>query len=148
MRPSAIASDTAFAPAEAGRLRTHDASVTALKLPPLQMSRHALRMLRRGGFVYAWYTRKPRQLAKAWQAFRVHESGALIPESEISWANEASRFACSKKESHPHDVRTVCIQLPVDEPESAGPVWIGFSMTGGTTPCASACRPIPRPPAW
>jgi hypothetical protein len=128
VRATAIASDAAFAPAEAAGLLTHEASVKALKLPPLQASRHALRMLRRGGFVYAWYTRKPRQLAKAWQAFRVHESGALIPESEISWADKASRFACGKNDSHPHDLRTLCIQLPEDNPESAGPVWIGFSM--------------------
>ncbi|BEP70655.1 MULTISPECIES: T6SS effector BTH_I2691 family protein [unclassified Variovorax] len=128
VRPTAIATDATFAPAEANRLLTHEASVKALGLPRLHATRHALRMLRRGGFVYAWYTQKPRQLAKAWQVFRVHGSGALVPESQISWSDEKSSFACSKKASHPHDVRTLCIQLPVDSPESAGPVWIGFSM--------------------
>lgn len=128
VRPGAIAKDADFAPAEAARLQSHDASAQALGLPAPDMSRNILRMLRRGGFVYAYYTRKPRQLAKPWQAFRVQDKGVLIPESEIAWDDAQARFACSAKESHPHDLRTLCVQLPLTDPESAGPVWIGFSM--------------------
>ncbi|RZI77799.1 MAG: hypothetical protein EOP80_03405, partial [Variovorax sp.] len=128
VRPSAIAKDADFAPAEAARLRTHDASVQALGLPVLEKSRHVLRMLRQGGFVYAYYVKRPLQFIKSWQAFRVQGSGALIPESQIVWADERADFSCSLKDSHPHDVRTLCIQLPEKDPGSAGPVWIGFSM--------------------
>lgn len=128
VRPGAIAKDADLAPAEAARLRTHDATVHALGLPGLDASRHVLRMLRRGGFVYVYYTKRLPQLINRWQAYRVQDSGVLIPESEIAWDDTRARFACSRKESHPHDLRTLCIQLPVDQPESAGPVWIGFSM--------------------
>lgn len=128
VRPGAIAKDADFAPADAARLQSHDASAQALGLPAPDMSRNILRMLRRGGFVYAYYTRKPRQLAKPWQAFRVQDKGVLIPESEIAWDDAQARFACSAKESHPHDLRTLCVQLPLTDPESACPVWIGFSM--------------------
>ncbi|MEJ8856937.1 T6SS effector BTH_I2691 family protein [Variovorax robiniae] len=128
VRPSAIAKDPDFAPDDAARMQTHDDSVRALGLPSLEKSRHVLRMLRKGGFVYAYYTKRPPQLRRSWQAFRVQGSGALIPESQIVWADTKAEFSCSRKDSHPHDVRTLCIELPEDDPGSAGPVWIGFSM--------------------
>ncbi|MDP9901884.1 T6SS effector BTH_I2691 family protein [Variovorax ginsengisoli] len=128
VRPTAISTDDAFAPPEAAKLLPHEPSVTALKLPALKQNRHALRMLRRGGFVYAWYTKRPRQLVNDWQVFRVHESGALIPASQVNWADQKCKFACNAKDSHPHDLRTLCIQLPHNHLDSIGPVWIGFSM--------------------
>lgn len=128
VRPSAIATDTDFAPAEAAKLLTHAPSVKALGLPALEKSRHVLRMLRRGGFVYVYYTKKPPQLLKSWHAYRVQGSGALIPENQIVWADQNAGFACSRKPTHPNDVRTVCIQFSKENPASAGPVWIGFSM--------------------
>ncbi|WP_341887647.1 T6SS effector BTH_I2691 family protein [Variovorax sp. YR752] len=128
VRPGAIATDADFAPAEAPRLLTHEPSVKALSLPALKKSRHVLRMLRQGGFVYVYYTKCPPQLIKSWQAYRVQGSGALVPESQIVWADREASFACSVKPTHPNDVRTLCIQLPEKEPGSAGPVWIGFSM--------------------
>jgi hypothetical protein len=128
VRPGAIAIDTDFAPAEAARLQTHEPSVKALGLPALQKSRYALRMLRQGGFVYVFYAKPPPQLFEAWQAFRVHASGALVPESEIVWSEQKATFECSKKDAHPNDVRTVYIQFPERGPSTAGSVWLGFSM--------------------
>ncbi|WP_153012955.1 T6SS effector BTH_I2691 family protein [Pseudacidovorax intermedius] len=128
VRPSAIASDPDFAPAEAARLKTHEPSVEALGLPALDASRYVLRMLRQGGFVYAYYTKRPPHLINPWQAFRVQGSGVLIPESQIVWMNQKAEFACNMRESHPNDLRTLCIQLPRKDPGTSGKVWIGFSM--------------------
>ena len=127
VRPSAIAADADFAPAEAARLQTHEPSVQALGLPALQKSRHALRMLRQGGFVHVFYTKPGPHLPSRWQVYRVQGSGALIPESQVAWPAPPD-FACRMKESHPNDVRTVCIQFPRHGQADPGPVWIGFSM--------------------
>lgn len=127
VRPSAIASDAEFAPAEAERLETHEPSVKALGLPALQKSRYALRMLRRGGFVHIFYTKQAPHILNRWQVYRVQGNGALIPESQVAWAAKPD-FACRMRESHPNDVRTVCIQFPRHGQADTGPVWIGFSM--------------------
>lgn len=84
VRPSAIAADAEFAPAEAAKLETHEPSVKALGLPALQKSRHVLRMLRQGGFVYVFHTKPAPYILGRWQAYRVQGSGALIHENLIA----------------------------------------------------------------
>ena len=127
VRPSAIAIDPEFAPAEAEKLQPHEPSVKALGLPALQKSRHVLRMLRQGGFVHVFHTKPVPYVRKTWQAYRVQGSGALIPEDQVAWPTKPD-FACSMRESPPNDVRTLCIQFPMHGQASPGPVWVGFSM--------------------
>ncbi|MBJ2159867.1 T6SS effector BTH_I2691 family protein [Variovorax sp. IB41] len=123
VRPTAIAKDSAFAPADAGRLLTHDAVVQALRLPRIEQSRYALRLLRQGGYVYVYYPAgRPQKLRKSWEGYRVSAQGAMLPEGEFVF--DKTEAACSRKSTHPHDLRTICIE----EPKQVGTVWIGFSM--------------------
>lgn len=123
VRPTAIAKDDAFAPADANKLLTHDAVIQALGLPEIKQSRYALRLLRQGGYVYVYYPAgKPKKLRKNWEAYRVSAQGAMLPEGEFVF--DKTEAACSRKATHPHDLRTICIE----EPKQVGTVWIGFSM--------------------
>ena len=69
-----------------------------------------------------WTEAKPGGMIKPWEVYKVHDKGALMPQGEFVF--EKSEFACDKKITHPHDVRTICIR----EPEVVKKVWIGFSM--------------------
>ncbi|CAN5875873.1 hypothetical protein BH11PSE13_BH11PSE13_13380 [soil metagenome] len=122
-RPSAVAVDRAFAPPGSAVLVPHQGTVAAFGLPALQKSKYILRLLRREGFVYVYYPEaKPSGMIKPWEVYKVHDQGALLPQGEFVF--DESKFACSKKITHPHDVRTICIR----EPEVVQKVWIGFSM--------------------
>lgn len=123
VRPTAVANDDAFAPAGADKLLTHGAVIQSLGLPPLSQSRYALRLLRQGGYVYVHYPAgRPKKLRKSWEVYRVSAQGAMLPEGEFSFEN--SEATCSRKATHPHDLRTICIE----DPGQVGTVWIGFSM--------------------
>ncbi len=126
VRPGLVATDAAFAPKGAAQLETDIATVASLGLPSLRKSRYVLRMLRSQGFVYVYYTVKPEQVSANWQVFRVAEGGELIPESQARMP--IAKLTCTRNPLHPNDVRTLSIQLPPQNPESAGPMWIGYSM--------------------
>ncbi|MDH6168429.1 hypothetical protein M2282_003582 [Variovorax boronicumulans] len=125
VRPSAISDVQEIAPPNAHRLATYRNEVhrNALELPSLKRARYVFRLLREGGYVYVYYPgAKPKKLLKPWEVYKVHAQGALLPEGEFS--HSSSDFACSRQSTHPHDVRTICIE----EPNIVGKVWIGFSM--------------------
>lgn len=125
VRPSAVSDVSAIAPPDAGRLATYRDLVhpNALKLPLLKRARHVFRLLREGGFVYVYYPgARPPKLLTPWEVYKVHAQGALLAEGQFS--HSSSDFACSRKSTHPHDVRTICIEAP----HTVGKVWIGFSM--------------------
>ena len=123
VRPSAVAVDAAFAPPGSAVLETHHGTIAAFGLPALKKSKYTLRLLRREGFVYVYYPgAKPSGMIKPWEVYKVHDQGALLQQGEFVF--EKSDFACDKKITHPHDVRTICIR----EPEKVQTVWIGFSM--------------------
>ncbi|MFM9925135.1 T6SS effector BTH_I2691 family protein [Variovorax sp. H27-G14] len=124
VRPTAIGTDPEIAPQGVAALDTHPGTVKAFALPDLKgKTKYALRLLRREGYVYVFFPdEKPTGQIKPWQAYRVYDRAALIPEGEFVF--QSSEFACDKKITHPHDVRTICIA----EPERIARVWIGFSM--------------------
>lgn len=123
VRPTAMAIEPEIAPAGAALLKPHEGTVAALGLPSLKKSNHALRLLRREGYVYVYFPdEKPVGQIKRWQAWRVHDKGALIQQGDFVF--ETSEFSCDKKITHPHDVRTLCFA----EPERIAKVWVGFSM--------------------
>lgn len=124
VRPTAVATDPEIAPQGIAALDAHAGTVNAFGLPALKAeSKHALRLLRREGYVYVLFPgEKPLGQIKPWLAYRVYNHGALIPEG--SFVFDRSEFACDTKSTHPHDVRTLCIA----EPKRIAKVWIGFSM--------------------
>lgn len=124
VRPTAVATDPDIAPQGVAALDAHAATVEAFGLPKLEArSKHALRLLRREGYVYVFFpNKKPEGQIGQWLAYRVHDKGALIPQGEFVF--EDSSFACDKKITHPHDARTLCIA----DPQRIAKVWIGFSM--------------------
>jgi hypothetical protein len=124
VRPTAVATDPEIAPQGAAALATHAPTVDAFALPKLEAkSKYALRLLRREGYVYVFFpNEKPEGQIGRWLAWRVHDKAALMPQGEFVF--EDSSFACDKKITHPHDVRTLCIA----EPKRIAKVWIGFSM--------------------
>ncbi|SEK16667.1 MULTISPECIES: T6SS effector BTH_I2691 family protein [unclassified Variovorax] len=124
VRPTAVATDSEIAPQGSAALRTHAGTVTAFGLPDLEAkSKYALRLLRREGYAYVFFPgEKPAGQVGRWLAYRVHDKAALIQKGEFAF--EDSSFACDKKITHPHDVRTICIA----DPERIATVWVGFSM--------------------
>lgn len=127
VRPTAVANDPAIAPPGARALETHAGTVSALNRPRLEKSRHALRLLRRDGYVYLYYPgARPDGQVSPWSVYKVYDKAALMPQGEFVF--ETSQFACDKKTTHPHDVRTITIA----DPDRIGKVWIGFSMNWWT----------------
>jgi len=124
VRPTAVATDPEIAPQGSAAIRTHAGTVSAFGLPPLEAkSKYALRLLRREGYVYVFFPgEKPEGQVGRWLAYRVHDKAALIRQGEFVF--EDSSFACDKKVTHPHDMRTICIA----DPERIATVWVGFSM--------------------
>lgn len=124
VRPTAVATDPELAPQGSAALRTHAGTVTAFGLPDLEAnSKYALRLLRREGYAYVFFPgEKPAGQVGRWLAYRVHDKAALVQQGEFAF--EDSSFACDKKITHPHDVRTICIA----DPERIATVWVGFSM--------------------
>ncbi|WP_219210044.1 T6SS effector BTH_I2691 family protein [Variovorax boronicumulans] len=125
VRLTAIAIDPQLAPPGAFALKPANDIGVALGagLIPRKKSNLALRLLREEGFVYVYFPgATPNSQASRWNIYKVSARAGLLPVGEFSLGQ--SEKACSKKPSHPHDLRTICIA----EPDKVKTAWIGFSM--------------------
>ena len=123
VRPSAISTESGFAPAGADAVQTNEKVVRALSLPAFKKNRPILRLLRSGGFVYVY---APESLSRPWRTYQVMDQSALLPVHVVPM--EHTEFACTLRSTHPHDVRTLCIE----DAEEISQVWIGYSQNWWT----------------
>ncbi|MDM0121803.1 T6SS effector BTH_I2691 family protein [Variovorax arabinosiphilus] len=125
VRLTALAIDPQLAPPGAFALKPANDIGVALGagLIPRKKSNLALRLLREEGFVYVYFPgATPNGQTSKWNIYKVSARAGLLPVGEFSLGQ--SEKACSKKPSHPHDLRTICIA----EPDKVKTAWIGFSM--------------------
>ncbi len=130
LRHSALAFNESLAPFGARMLEPHEASIKALKLPPLKYSKYVLRMLRsmqldgqaHAGYLHIFHETKPVDHKSPWEVFRVDEAGALIPATQPAFVS-VEPVVCKSKTSHPHDTRVYC----VPNADKASGIWVAYS---------------------
>lgn len=137
-----VATDEKFAPKDAAKLLSHQASIKDLNLPALKHSRYVLRSLRPGTYLYIYHETPPEVLkrkaallegfkapkdrdpdAAHWEVLRVVKGGALVPSSEPQF-DTAAPFSCTMDNgSHVHT--TITYRLP--DAHAATGIWVAVS---------------------